>query len=73
MSQAISEVLNPNRNPQEAFGMKAEATFDRITLNLSSVNPVNILKLAEFRHRSGQCCTHVQSECRRSREKHFRE
>ena len=52
MSQAISEILNPNRNPREAFGLKAEATLNRITLNPSSVNPgetlyVNTPKLVE--------------------------
>ena len=52
MSQAISDVLNPNRNPREAFGLKAEKTLNRITLNPSSVNLeetlyVNIPKLAE--------------------------
>ena len=52
MSQTISEVFNSNRLPREAFGLKAEATLNRITLNSSSVNPgetlyVNIPKLAE--------------------------
>ena len=52
MVLAVSQELNPNRNPREAFGLKAEATLNRITLNPSSINPgetlfVNIPKLAE--------------------------
>ena len=52
MSQAVSEVLNPNRDPREAFDLKAEATLNRIILSPSSVNPgetlhVNIPKFAE--------------------------
>ena len=52
MSLTISEVLNPNRLPRKAYGLKYEATLNRITLNPSSVNPgetlyVNIPKLAE--------------------------
>ena len=52
MSLTVSEVLNPNKNPREAFGLKAEATLNRITLNPSFINPgetlyVNIPKLAE--------------------------
>ena len=48
----ISEKLNPNRSPRESFGLKAEATLNRITLNPSSVNPgetyyLNIPKLSE--------------------------
>ena len=52
MALVVSEELNPNRNPGEAFGLKAEATLNRITLNPSSINPgetlyLNIPKLAE--------------------------
>ena len=52
MSESISDVLNPNRLPLEPYGLKAEKTLNRITLNPSSVNPgetlyVNIPKLAE--------------------------
>ena len=48
----ISEKLNPNRSPRESFGLKAEATLNRTTLNPSSVNPgetyyLNIPKLSE--------------------------
>ena len=48
----ISEKLNLNRSPREYFGLKAEATLKRITLNQSSVNPgetnyLNIPKLSE--------------------------
>ena len=39
MGLALSEKLNPNRNPREAFGLKANATLNRITMNPSSVNP----------------------------------
>ena len=34
-----SEELNPNRYPKQAFGLKADSTLHRITLNPSSVNP----------------------------------
>ena len=52
MSLTVSNVLNPNKLPREAFGLKVEATLNRIPLNPSSVNPgetfyVNIPKLAE--------------------------
>ena len=52
MALAVSQERNPNRMPREAFGLKAEATLNRITLNPSSINPaetlyVNIPKLAE--------------------------
>ena len=52
MLQFISDVLNPKRLPREAYGLKAEATLNRITLTPSSVNPgetlyVNIPKLSE--------------------------
>ena len=45
-------MLNPNRLPREVFGLKAEATLNRITLTPSSVNPgetlyVNIPKLTD--------------------------
>ena len=48
----ISEKLNPNRSPRESFGLKAEATLNRTTLNPSSVNPgetyyLNTPKLSE--------------------------
>ena len=52
MSQAISEKINPNRIPLEPFGLKAESSLNRITLNPSSASPgetlyINIPKLAE--------------------------
>ena len=52
MSQAISEKINPNRIPLERFGLKAESSLNRITLNPSSASPgetlyINIPKLAE--------------------------
>ena len=39
MSQAISEIINPNRVPREPFGLKAESSLNRITFNPSSANP----------------------------------
>ena len=47
-----SEKINPNRIPKEPFGLKAESTLNRITLNPSSASPgetlyINIPKLAE--------------------------
>ena len=39
MDLAVSQELNPNRYPREAYGLKAEATLHRIKLNPSSVNP----------------------------------
>ena len=39
MSQAISEIINPNRVPREPFGLKAESSLNRITFNPSSHNP----------------------------------
>ena len=52
MDLAVSQELNPNRYPREAYGLKVEAALNRITLNPSSFNPgetlyVNIPKLAE--------------------------
>ena len=53
MSESISDVLNPDRLPREASGLKAEKTLNRITLTPLSVNPgktlyyVNIPKLTE--------------------------
>ena len=52
MSQAISEIINPNRVPREPFGLKAESSLNRITFNPSSANPgekitVNIPKLTD--------------------------
>ena len=52
MSQAISEKINPNRVPREPFGLKAESSLNRITLNPSSASPgetlyINIPKLSE--------------------------
>ena len=52
VSQAISEKINPNRIPLEPFGLKAESSLNRITLNPSSASPgetlyINIPKLAE--------------------------
>ena len=47
-----SEKINPNRIPKEPFGLKAESTLNRITLNPSSASPgetlyINIPKLSE--------------------------
>ena len=47
-----SEKINPNRTPKEPFGLKAESTLNRITLNPSSASPgetlyINIPKLSE--------------------------
>ena len=52
MSHAISEKINPNRVPREPFGLKAESSLNRITLNPSSANPeetlyINIPKLTD--------------------------
>ena len=52
MSHAISEIINPNRVPREPFGLKAESSLNRITLNPSSAEPgstlyINIPKLSE--------------------------
>ena len=52
MSQAISEIINPNRVPKEPFGLKAESSLNRITFNPSSANPgekitINIPKLTD--------------------------
>ena len=52
MSQAISEIINPNRVPREPFGLKAESSLNRITFNPSSANPgetitINIPKLSD--------------------------
>ena len=47
-----SEKINPNRIPKEPFGLKAESTLNRITLNPSTASPgetlyINIPKLSE--------------------------
>ena len=47
-----SEKINPNRIPREPFGLKAESTLNRITLNPSTASPgetlyINIPKLSE--------------------------
>ena len=52
MSQAISDKINPNRVPREPFGLKAESSLNRITLNPSSANEgetlyINIPKLTD--------------------------
>ena len=52
MDLAVSQELNPNSYPREAYGLKAESTLHRIPFSPSSVNPgetlyVNIPKLAE--------------------------
>ena len=39
MSQAISEIINPNRVKGEPFGLKSESSLNRITFNPSSANP----------------------------------
>ena len=51
-NQSVSEKINPNRVPKESFGLKAESTLNRITLNPSSAKPgetlyINIPKLSE--------------------------
>ena len=52
MSHAVSEKINPNRVPREPFGLKAESSLNRITLNPSSASPeetlyINIPKLTD--------------------------
>ena len=52
MSHAVSEIINPNRVPREPFGLKAESSLNRITLNPSSASEgetlyINIPKLSE--------------------------
>ena len=52
MSQAISEKLNPNRISREPYGLKAESSLNRITLNPSSASPgetlyINIPQLSD--------------------------
>ena len=47
-----SEKINPNRIPKEPFGLKAESTLNRITLNPSTASPgetlyIHIPKLSE--------------------------
>ena len=43
--QTISEKLNPNISKRKSFGLKAESTLHRITLNPSSANPGETLNL----------------------------
>ena len=43
--QTISEKLNPNMSTRKSFGLKAESTLHRITLNPSSANPGETLYL----------------------------
>ena len=43
--QTISEKLNPNMSTRKSFGLKAESTIHRITLNPSSANPGETLYL----------------------------
>ena len=38
MPQPIPDILNPNRYPREAYGLKTQKTLNRITLTPSSVN-----------------------------------
>ena len=52
MSQAVSEIINPNRVPREPFGLKADSSLNRITLNPSSAEQgstlyINIPKLTD--------------------------
>ena len=52
MSHAVSEIINPNRVPREPFGLKADSSLNRITLNPSSAEPgstlyINIPKLTD--------------------------
>ena len=48
MSIAISDKINPNRIPQEPYGLKAESSLNRITLNPSSANPGETLYIKIF-------------------------
>ena len=41
----ISEKYNPDRNPKQTFGLKAESTLHRITHNPNSANPGEILRV----------------------------
>ena len=43
--QTISEKLNPNMSTRKSFGLKAESTLHRITLNPLSANPGETLYL----------------------------
>ena len=45
MQNTISENLNPNISKRKSFGLKAESTLHRITLNPSSANPGETLFL----------------------------
>ena len=45
MQNTISENLNPNISKRKSFGLKAESTLHRITLNPSSANPGETLYL----------------------------
>ena len=52
MSHAVSEIINPNRVPREPFGLKADSSLNRITLNPSSASEgatlyINIPKLTD--------------------------
>ena len=52
MSYAISEKIDPDRVPRRPFGLKAEASLNRVTLNPSSAEPgqtlyIDIPKLPE--------------------------
>ena len=41
----ISDIFNPDRNPKQTFGLKAESTLHRITHNPNSANPEEILRV----------------------------
>ena len=41
----INEIFNPDRNPKQTFGLKAESTLHRITHNPNSANPEEILRV----------------------------
>ena len=45
MSQTISEKIDPNRMPRQAFGLKAESTLHRITFTPSSADPGDTLRV----------------------------
>ena len=45
MHNQISENLNPNISKRTSYGLKAESTLHRITLNPSSANPGETLYL----------------------------
>ena len=45
MSKTISEKIDPNREPRQPFGLKAESTLHRITFSPSSADPGDTLRV----------------------------